>query len=255
MVTFDFKGKIVLVTGSSRGIGKAAASMFANGHAEVIVHYHADEEAARDSLIKLKGDHHSMFKANLADPNETKKLVDFCIEKYGRIDILVNNAGVFEELTVLELDYEKWQTSWQNTIQTNLTGVANLSFLVAKAMKDQGGCRIVNVSSRGAFRGEPDAPAYGASKAGLNSLGQSMAKAFAPYNIYVFTVAPGFVDTDMAATAMVGDRAAEIMNQSPLNRISSPEEIAQVICFLASEGHDYMTGCIVDINGASYLRT
>jgi len=127
--------------------------------------------------------------------------------------------------------------------------------LVAQTMKDRGGCRLVNVSSRGAFRGEPDAPAYGASKAGLNSLGQSMAKAFAKYNIYVFTIAPGFVDTDMAASAMVGERADEIKNQSPLLRISDPDEIAQTICFLASEGHDYMTGCIVDINGASYLRT
>lgn len=181
--------------------------------------------------------------------------MDFVAQKYGRIDVLVNNAGVFEEFDVLDLDYESWQKTWHKTIGTNLTGVANLSFLVAKLMKDKGGCRIVNVSSRGAFRGEPDAPAYGASKAGLNSLGQSMARAFAKLKIYVFTVAPGFVDTDMAASAMIGDRAEDIRTQSPLNRISDPDEIAQTICFLASEGHDYMTGCIVDINGASYLRT
>jgi NAD(P)-dependent dehydrogenase (short-subunit alcohol dehydrogenase family) len=229
--------------------------MFAGSHAKVIVHYHTGKQAAYETLTSLDGQYHSMFAANLSDPVETKQLVDFCFERYGRIDILINNAGVFEEFDVLDIDYEKWQTTWHKTIGTNLNGVANLSFLVARAMKDKNGCRIVNVSSRGAFRGEPDAPAYGASKAGLNSLGQSMAKAFAKYNIYVFTVAPGFVDTDMAASAMVGDRATEIINQSPLKRISSPEEIAQVICFLASEGHDYMTGCIVDINGASYLRT
>lgn len=255
MVQFDFTGKVVLVTGASRGIGKATAKMFAQADASVIVHYNKNKELAQAVLDDLTGDNHTLFAANLSNPDEVQNLVDFVAQKYGRIDVLVNNAGVFEEFDVLDLDYESWQKTWHKTIGTNLTGVANLSFLVAKLMKDKGGCRIVNVSSRGAFRGEPDAPAYGASKAGLNSLGQSMARAFAKLKIYVFTVAPGFVDTDMAASAMIGDRAEDIRTQSPLNRISDPDEIAQTICFLASEGHDYMTGCIVDINGASYLRT
>ncbi|MEZ5082024.1 MAG: SDR family oxidoreductase [Bacteroidales bacterium] len=178
-----------------------------------------------------------------------------CINSYGKIDILVNNAGVYEEFEVLDLDYKKWQASWKKTIETNLTGVANLSFLVAKEMKNKGGCKIINISSRGAFRGEPNAPAYGASKAGLNSFSQSFAKAFASHNIFVYTIAPGFVDTDMAAFAVHGERSAELKSQSPLNRVAKPEEIANAVLFLAAEGTEYMTGCIIDINGASYLRT
>ena len=118
----------------------------------------------------------------------------------------------------------------------------------------QGGGRIVNVSSRGAFRGEPDAPAYGAAKAGLNALSQSMAKALAPHNIFVGVVAPGFVETDMAAELLAGPEGEAIRGQSPMNRVARPDEVARTVLFLASEGVDYLTGCIVDVNGASYLR-
>jgi NAD(P)-dependent dehydrogenase (short-subunit alcohol dehydrogenase family) len=122
-------------------------------------------------------------------------------------------------------------------------------------MIKQGGGRIVNVSSRGAFRGEPTAPAYGASKAGMNSMGQSLAKHLAPYNIFVGTVAPGFVETDMAAEILAQPRGEEIRNQSPLGRVAKPEEVAHVALFLASEGAEFTTGTIIDINGASYLRS
>jgi NAD(P)-dependent dehydrogenase (short-subunit alcohol dehydrogenase family) len=118
-----------------------------------------------------------------------------------------------------------------------------------------GGGRIVNVSSRGAFRGEPDHPAYGASKAGLNSLGQSMARALGPHGIYVTTVAPGFVETDMAAPFLEGAGGDAIRAQSPLNRAATPEEVARVVVFLATPGAEYLTGAVVDVNGASYLRT
>ncbi len=254
-MNFDFNRKTILVTGASRGIGKATAMMFAKSGGNVIVHFHKNSDAAQKVLASLNKGDHMMVQADLSIPEQVQQMSEKCFKKYGRIDVLVNNAGVFEEFDVLSLSYEDWQKSWEKTIRTNLTGTANLSFLVAKLMKDKGGCRIVNVSSRGAFRGEPDAPAYGASKAGLNSFGQSFAKAFAKYKIYVYTVAPGFVETDMAAGAMVGERASDIINQSPLKRIAKPEEIAQTILYLASPGTEYMTGCVVDINGASYLRT
>jgi NAD(P)-dependent dehydrogenase (short-subunit alcohol dehydrogenase family) len=130
-----------------------------------------------------------------------------------------------------------------------------MSFCIIQHMKERGGGKIVNVSSRGAFRGEPDAPAYGASKAGLNAMSQSLAKALAPHNIFVYVVAPGFVETDMAAPALSGPKGNAIRQQSPLGRVALPEEVAQAVTFLASEGTDYLTGCIVDINGASYLRS
>jgi NAD(P)-dependent dehydrogenase (short-subunit alcohol dehydrogenase family) len=252
---FDFKDKNILVTGASRGIGKAIAIMFAEAGGNVILHYNKNLKAAGEVHSILPLGNHSLQQADLSDPIQVSKLSDVCFKKYGRIDVLVNNAGVFEEFDIMTLSYEDWQKSWQKTINTNLTGAANLSFLVAREMKDKGGCKIINISSRGAFRGEPDAPAYGASKAGMNSFSQSMAKALAKYNIMVYTVAPGFVATEMAEYAMVGERGDEIRNQSPLKRIAQPEEIAQTVLYLASPGTDYMTGCIIDINGASYLRT
>jgi NAD(P)-dependent dehydrogenase (short-subunit alcohol dehydrogenase family) len=122
-------------------------------------------------------------------------------------------------------------------------------------MISSGGGKIVNVTSRGAFRGEPDSWAYGASKAGLNSVGQSMAKLLAPDKVYVFTVAPGYVDTDMAAGLFAGPAGAQRLAQSPMNRAAQPSEIALAILMLAADGNEYMTGCILDMNGASYLRT
>ncbi len=186
---------------------------------------------------------HSVFQADLSDTKTGSKIEPRNVLKnMSRIDVLVNNAGVFEEFDIMALSYEEWQKSWEKTIKTNLTGAANLSFLVAKEMKDKGGCKIINVSSRGAFRGEPDAPAYGASKAGLNSFSQSLAKALAKYNIMVYTVAPGFVATEMAEYAMVGERGEEIRNQSPLKRIAQPEEIAQTVLYLASPGNRLYDG-------------
>jgi NAD(P)-dependent dehydrogenase (short-subunit alcohol dehydrogenase family) len=156
---------------------------------------------------------------------------------------------------VLTTSYEDWLRIWRRTIDTNLLGPANLIHAVAPHMVAAGGGRIVNVSSRGAFRGEPDHPAYGASKAGLNSLGQSMARALGAHGIYVTTVAPGYVETDMAAPYLDGPRGDAIRAQSPLNRAATPEEVARVVVFLATPGAEATTGTVVDVNGASYLRT
>jgi NAD(P)-dependent dehydrogenase (short-subunit alcohol dehydrogenase family) len=122
-------------------------------------------------------------------------------------------------------------------------------------MITQGGGRIVNVSSRGAFRGEPTAPAYGASKAAMNAMGQSLAVALAPYNIFVATVAPGFVETEMVTDHLDGERGDAIRAQSPLGRVATADEVAHTVAFLASEETAFLTGCIVDVNGASYLRS
>ena len=247
--------KVALITGASRGIGKATAQMFADADATVIVHYNKNDVAAHEVLDSLNGNTHSLMQADLSVSGDVENLVSEIIDKYGRIDILVNNAGIFEELDVLSLSYKEWQQTWDKTIATNLTGAANLSFLIAKEMKRAGGGKIINVSSRGAFRGEPNAPAYGASKAGMNAFGQSFAKAFAPHKIYVYTIAPGFVETDMFNHAKQRYDEAEIINQSPMKRIAQSEEIARIALFLAGQGSEYMTGCIIDANGASYLRT
>jgi NAD(P)-dependent dehydrogenase (short-subunit alcohol dehydrogenase family) len=193
--------------------------------------------------------------ADISDPASIHGMVDTTLNAIERIHVLVNNAGIFGEYQMVELTYERWQKQWERTIRTNLFGPANISFCLIRHMIDQGGGRIVNVSSRGVFRGEPDAPDYGASKAGLNSLSQSMARALAPYNIFVYVVAPGFVETDMTGEMLSGPNGDTIRGQSPLGRVALPEEVARTVAFLASEGTDYLTGCIVDVNGASYLRS
>lgn len=245
----DFTGKKVLVTGASRGIGRAIAKQFASAGAIVAVHYGNNEEAAKETLAQLTGDGHMMIKADMAHPDEIEAMVESAIEHLGGLDILVNNAGIYDEHKIAEVDYEAWQYLWQRTLQVNLMGAANAIWCAAQYMMDNGGGRIVNVSSRGAFRGEPDAPAYGASKAGMNSMSQSLAKTLAPHGIYVTAVAPGWVETDMAQGYL--DMGAA---QSPLERVAKPEEIAHAVLYLASEGSEFTTGAILDVNGASYLR-
>lgn len=246
--------KYVLVTGASRGIGEAIARRFADSGANVILHYKANQEKAEAILKELPLAKHFCIQADLADPKSIESMMVEIMDRIDHLDVLVNNAGVYEEMEYDEMDYQSWQDAWKRTIEPNLTGVSNLCFLAAKSMEKEGRGSIVNISSRGAFRGEPTAPAYGASKAGLNALGQSLAKALAPKNIFVYTIAPGWVDTDMAVEGMESDQAQSIKDQSPLRRIAEPDEIAQAAVFLAS-GNAFMTGCILDVNGASYLRT
>ena len=251
----SFANKNVLVTGASRGIGRAIAHKFAELGARVVVHYHQNRQAAEQTLSGLPGGPHPLIQADVSVPESVRKMVDDVIRELGTIDVLVNNAGIYETNPIVDLTYEEWQGIWERTIRTNLMGPANISFCVAQHMREHGGGKIVNVSSRGAFRGEPYAPDYGASKAGLNALSQSMAKALAPYNIFVYVVAPGFVATDMSSPELSGPKGDEFRGQSPLGRVASPEEVAGTVVFLASEGTDYLTGCIVDINGASYIRS
>ncbi|MBW3567112.1 MAG: SDR family oxidoreductase [Proteobacteria bacterium] len=250
-----FNGKRVLVTGGSRGIGRATAERFAADGARVCVHFGHDEAAARRVLENLPGDGHCIAEADLSDPHAVREVVKRALQELGGIDVLVNNAGVFFDHPVDTLDYDDWQEAWTRTVGINLLGPANLVHQLVPHMIEKGGGRIINISSRGAFRGEPVAPAYGASKAGLNSFSQSLAVALAKHNIQVFAVAPGFVATDMVKDLLDGERGKAIAAQSPLNRVAQPEEVAAVIAWLATPEAEYLTGGIIDVNGASYLRS
>ena len=255
MSTREFDGSIVLVTGASRGIGKAVAEQFAAAGARVAVHYNVNRAPAERVKASLPGGPHLLIQTDLENPDNARGLVETVVQETGRLDVLVNNAGIFDLHPPQLAEYEQWKSAWDRTIAVNLTAPAHLSFFAAKQMLKQGGGSIINISSRGAFRGEPEAPAYGASKAGLNAFGQSMAKALAPHNVFVHTIAPGWVETDMATPLLTGPEGDAIRAQSPLNRIARPEEVARIALFLASERSQFMTGGIVDVNGASYLRS
>lgn len=241
-------GRAVLVTGANRGIGRAVAGAFAAIGDRVAVH------CRRESAVSLPGAGHVHVSAELRDPDAVRAMVDWAAEALGGLDVVVNNAGIYQPHTVVDSSYEDWQAGWRETLEVNLLGAANLIWCAVRHM-GRGG-RIVNVSSRGAFRGEPNHVAYGASKAGLNSLTQSLAVALAPRGIAVTAVAPGFVETDMAAPALVdGPSADAVRAQSPFHRVARPSEIAAAVVWLASPEAEWASGTIVDLNGASYLRT
>jgi 3-oxoacyl-[acyl-carrier protein] reductase len=251
----DFTGKIVLVTGASRGIGRVTAQQFARNGARVAVHYHANEKAAQETLESLDGESHFMVQADVASAADVQRMVNRVIDEMGGLNVVINNAAIFVEHPISEVSFDEWQAAWEQILQTNLVGSANVMFCAAHHMMANGGGHIVNVSSRGAFRGEPTAPAYGASKAGLNAMSQSLAVALAPHNIFVTVVAPGWVETDMAIAELAGPKGDSVRNQSPLGRVAKPEEVAHTILFLASSESAFLTGAVVDVNGASYLRT
>jgi len=252
--TLELKGQSALVTGASRGIGRAIAKALAAHGATVGVHYHSDEDAAEETAAELAGEHHWVMQADMADPAAVIKLADEAITLLGGVDILVNNAGVYELHPVFGSGTSSWLDMWRWTMDVNLLGPACLCHRLGNHMAERGSGRIINVTSRGAYRGEPQAPAYGAAKAGLNSLSQSLAQALAPHGVFVTAVAPGWVETDMTTEHLVGEEGAAIRAQSPMQRVATAEEIADVVLFLAVTKAQYMTGAVIDVNGASYLR-
>jgi 3-oxoacyl-[acyl-carrier protein] reductase len=245
--------RAVLVTGASRGIGRAVAAAFARHGDRVAVHHRDSPDLAEDLLATLPGTGHTVVRADLTDPAAVRTMVDAAATTLGGLDVLVNNAGVFVAHPVMTTSYERWQQLWRQTLDTNLVGAANVTWCAVRHMRPGG--RVVNVSSRGAFRGEPECPAYGASKAGLNALGQSLAVALAPHGIAVTTVAPGFVATDMTNEHLKPPRGDEVRAQSPFGRVARTGEIAEAVLWLASPAAEWASGAIVDLNGASYLRS
>jgi NAD(P)-dependent dehydrogenase (short-subunit alcohol dehydrogenase family) len=212
----------------------------------------AAAEAVRESL---PGSGHATVRADLADADAVRSMVDAAANALGGLDVLVNNAGIYVDHPVLGTSYEEWQAAWQATLGVNLVGAANVTWCAVRHMAASGrGGRIVNVGSRGAYRGEPTHPAYGASKAGLHAFGQSLAVALAPHGITVASVAPGYVQTDMAAAQLATPVGDAIRAQSPFNRVATPEEIAAAVVYLASPEATWSSGAVLDLNGASYLR-
>jgi 3-oxoacyl-[acyl-carrier protein] reductase len=251
-------GRAVLVTGSSRGLGRAVAQAFAGSGDRVAIHHRDSRPLAEQLAAGLPGSGHVVVQADMADPAAVRAMVDAAAAGLGGLDVLVNNAGVYAGVSrphpVFDTSFDEWQLMWRHTFDVNLFGAANAAWAAAQHMRETGG-RIVNVSSRGAFRGEPEQPAYGASKAAMNSMGQSLAVALAPYGIAVATVAPGFIATDMTNEHLKAERGEAIRAQSPFGRVAEPAEIAAAVHWLASPEAEWASGAVLDLNGASYLRT
>lgn len=246
--------RAVLITGASRGIGAAIAYEFATRGDRVAVHFSASPKQAQRVLAGLPGNGHVLAEADLRDAAAIRTMVDEVAGSLGGIDVLVNNAGVLFDHPVESVTYEQWQQAWTDTVGVNLVGAANVTWCALQHMPRHGTARIVNVGSRGAFRGLPMNPAYGASKAGIAAFGQSIATSLAPLGIAVTTLAPGFVDTDMAAELLAGPAGDAIRAQSPFNRVATAAEVARAVLFLASSEAEWASGAVLDFNGASYFR-
>ncbi|MFL6142530.1 MAG: SDR family NAD(P)-dependent oxidoreductase [Labedaea sp.] len=251
--------RTVLVTGASGGIGRAIAAAFAAAGDRVAVHYAGNADAATAVRAGLAGDGHLLVRADLADPEQARELVDTVVAGAGGLDVLINNAAVGTSRAtahpVPEVSYADWQRAWRTAVDVNLIGAANLSWCAARHMIERGrGGRIVNVGSRGAYRGEPANPAYGATKAALHALGQSLAVSLAPHGIAVSSVAPGFVRTERQAATLDGGPGDTIRAQSPFGRVAEPDEVAAAVLYLASADALWASGAVLDLNGASYLR-
>jgi len=248
-----------LVTGSSRGIGRAVAQAFARRGDRVAVHYGADRNAAEQTLASLDGSGHAIVGGDLGDPAGARDVVDAAIAALGSLSILVNNAAVApsaaNEHRVDATTYEAWQQAWAQMTAVNLVGASNVTMLVAQHMIARGdGGAIVNIGSRGAFRGEADHPAYAATKAGLQAFGQSMALVLAPHGISVASVAPGMIATDRQTPKLEGAGGDGIRGQSPFDRVGTPQEVAEAVAYLTSPGAVWASGAVLDLNGASYFR-
>lgn len=247
----DLSNKVVLVTGASRGIGKGIAEQLAASGATVVFHYHKNKTLA-DQLVSKFGNDSSAIQANLSSGDACQELFDSALQKYGRIDVLVNNAGVFLNSPI---ESEKWIDDWNLTINVNLRASALLSRLAILHFRERGGGRIINISSRAAFRGDnPEHLAYAASKAGMVALTKSIARGYGKDNIVAFLIAPGWVKTDMNKETIDRLGEAAVTSDLALNKLTEPADLAPMVTLLASGLADHATGTTIDINAGSYVH-
>ena len=240
------KDKVALVTGASRGLGKAIALQLAKDGAQVVVNYVTSTDKAEKvvAAIKAEGGKASAMKADVSNLEEVEKMVDTIYEQFGRIDILVNNAGVTRDELLISMEKE----DWDRVIATNLGGLFNCSKAVAKYMMVQKSGRIINMSSVAGERGGRGQSNYAASKGAVNAFTRSVAMELARKKVTVNAVAPGVVETEMSSEVI--RRAQDIiLNSVALKRLGQPEEIAKVVAFLASDDASYITGEVIRVDG------
>jgi 3-oxoacyl-[acyl-carrier protein] reductase len=249
----DLSDQVILLTGASRGIGRAIALALGEAGATLAVHYGRNQAAAEEVVAQLGGKSQA-FQADLSDWQAALSLAEKVQGTYQRIDCLINNAGVAEGVE-LQAAPEAWVASWQRTQAVNLLAPALLSKAVIPDMASKGGGRLIHIASRAAFRGDtPDYLAYAASKGGMVAMSRSLARAYGKQNIKSFVVAPGFTRTEMAQQFMDEYGEEFALNDIALSSLTEPQDIAPTVVFLASGHMDHATGCTIDINAGSYVR-
>ncbi len=250
----DLTGKTVLVTGASRGIGAAIALAAGAAGATVILHYGRSRQAAEQIAQRIGAGRTHLIAADLGEIDGASKLWQAALAAVPRIDAVVNNAGIFEPAGI-DMELAAWREAWAKVMQVNLMAPAELCRSAIQHFRQHGGGRIINVSSRAAFRGEaPDQWPYGASKGALVTMTKTIARGYAKENILAFGIAPGFTATEMVTDHM--DQAAidKVVADIPLGQMATPEECGAVAAFLLCDHARHLTGSTLDINGASYVR-
>lgn len=250
----DLTGKVILVTGGSSGIGAVTVQTLATAGAEVILHYGHDREKAMAIAQTIANRQIHLLEADLSVSNAAFKMWENALSLTGHIDVLVNNAGIMPSAGI-EDDLEDWTAAWQNSLQVNLIAVADLCREAIRHFQTRNRGIIINIASRAAFRGDtPEYMHYAAAKGGVIALTRSIARGFAHNGILAYAVAPGFVRTPMSQQFIQDYGEDFITRDIPLGKIAPPEDVGNVVAFLASGLAPHATGTTIDINGASYVR-
>jgi len=242
--------KVAIVTGSSRGLGRAIASELADHGCKVVINYYQSKDLAEALAkeMKKKGQHAFVVQAGVAHPDECQRLVEETVKHFGALDILVNNAGVNRDRTIRRLSVEEWR----EVLATDLDSVFYCTYAAVPHMIERGGGRIVNMSSIVGQMGNPGQSNYAAAKAGIVGFSKSAAQELARFNISVNALCPGFIETDMV-TNLTEDVQKALLAKIPLGRFGKPEEVARICRFLVTEG-GYVTGAQININGGMYMQ-
>jgi 3-oxoacyl-[acyl-carrier protein] reductase len=247
----DLRGKAALVTGGSRGIGRACCLALARAGARVCVNYRLERPSAELVVQRIEegGGEAFALAADVADRTEADMLVDEAVDRFGRLDVLVTNAGIWKGSLIEEMS----DGEWREMLGVNLDGTFHAIRAAVPHMKEARAGRIVTISSTAGQRGEAGHAHYAATKGAVISLTKSLAPELAPFGITVNCVAPGWVETDMTAEDLAGPRGDSIRATIPMGRAGTPEEIAGAVAFLASDLAGYVTGEILNVNGGSVL--
>ncbi|ATO47996.1 3-oxoacyl-[acyl-carrier-protein] reductase [Brevibacillus laterosporus] len=244
------EGKVALITGASRGIGRAIALKYAEAGANIIVNYSGNEAKAQETVADIEklGREAIMIRANVGNTEEAENMVKEALERFGKIDILVNNAGITRDNLLMRMK----ESEWDEVINVNLKGVFNMTKALTRPMMKQRGGSIINITSVVGVLGNAGQANYVAAKAGVIGLTKTTARELASRNIKVNAIAPGFVDTDMT-DVLPEDVKSGILAQIPFNRLGSADEISNVALFLASDASSYMTGQTLHVDGGMYM--